>query len=447
MKTFGIVSNAPEVLQQIQEVAAAVFNPKTTTYKTYCYENTSEIPSIIQDGNASSIEGWIFSGETPLEHARPYMSKGTPAVSCILNGLEIFRYLLQCLSLSKSHELRISIDLPEIGAKDWRIAVQEAGVPDDQIYLSSYDSMHVEQSIAAVIAKHEALWQAGKIDRVLTSSTNIHQAMNRLHIPVIQMHGSTFTIRNALMKLKEKRMHQRLVENEVALVRMEAANIEKVMLTSSGSLQFQLQMLHLKEKILELCRNLQGSYLAEKDSGRFEIFATRGIIERNAHKIRETIEDIRLNLKIDVLAGIGFGYVAFDAQRNAWLALSYGKQQEPYQEIVAIDINGNIQENLGTNHPLIFTAALKNPEIIKRLEAVGVGTRNYMRVSAIAQKIGRGFTSNEIAQQMGVTDRNARRIIKNLLQAQLVICVGEESLSTRGRPTKKYRMNPEFQPQ
>ena len=69
-----------------------------------------------------------------------------------------------------------------------------------------------------------------------------------------------------------------------------------------------------------------------------------------------------------------------------------------------------------------------------------------MRISAIAKKIGHGFTSSEIAQQMGVTDRNARRIIKNLLTAGLVICVGEESLSTRGRPTKKYRMNPDFQP-
>lgn len=446
MKTFGIVSNSPEVLKQIQDVAATVFNPNTTTYKTYCYENTSEIPSMIQDG-AASIEGWIFSGETPLGHAKPYISKNTPAVSCILNGLEIYRYLLRCLALSESHEIRVSIDLPEIGARDWEVAIKEAGVPCSQIYLSSYDSMHIEQAVDTVVAQHESLWQAGKIDRVLTSSTKIHQALDRLHIPVIQMHGSTFTIRNALMKLKEKRMHQRLVESEVALVRMEIANIEKVMLSSSGSLQFQMQMLRLKEKILELCQNLQGSYLSEKDSGRFEIFASRGIIERNAHKIREAIEDIRLNLKIEVIAGIGFGYVAFDAQRNAWRALSYGKQQEPYQEIVAIDINGNIQENLGTDHPLIFTAALENPEIISRLESVGVGTRNYMRISAIAKKIGHGFTSNEIAQQMGVTDRNARRIIKNLLQAQLVICVGEESLSTRGRPTKKYRMNPEFQPQ
>lgn len=186
--------------------------------------------------------------------------------------------------------------------------------------------------------------------------------------------------------------------------------------------------------------------MVEKENGRFEVFATRGIIERNAHKIRNAIEDIRLSLTIDVMAGIGFGYVAFDAQRNAWRALSYGKQQEPRQAMVAIDMNNNIKENMGTEHPLTFTSSLENPDILKRLESVGVGTRNYMRIWAIAQKLGHGFTSNELAQQMGVTDRNARRIIKNLLAAELVICVGEEALTTRGRPTKKYSMNPKFQP-
>ena len=445
MKTFGIVSNSPDVLKQIQEVAASVFNPKTTIYKTYCYQDTREIPGIIQDGCAE-IEGWIFSGETPYAHAEPYLPKNMPAVSCILNGLEIFRYLLQSLALSKVHVLRISIDLPEIASPDWITAMQESGVPFDQVHLHYSDAMHIDQNLHSVVNFHNTLWQAGKIERVLTSSTKVRQTLERLHIPVIQMHGSTFTIRNALLKLKERRMHQHLIESEVALTRIETVNMEKLLLASSGPLQFQMQLLHLKEKILELCQNLHGSYLAEKDNGRFEIFASRGIIERNAGKIRKAIEDIRLNLNIEVSAGIGFGYTAFDAQRNAWRALSYGRQQDPRQDVIAIDINGNIQENLGTEHPLTFTASLENPEILSRLESVGVGTRNYMRISAIAKKIGHGFTSSEIAQQMGVTDRNARRIIKNLLTAGLVICVGEESLSTRDRPTKKYRMNPEFQP-
>ena len=445
MKIFGIVSNSPDVLKQIQEVAASVFNTKTTIYKTYCYQDTREIPNIIQNGQ-EEIEGWIFSGETPYAHAKPYLPKDMPAVSCILNGLEIFRYLLQSLALSKVNALRVSIDLPEIASKDWLTAMKEAQVSCEQIHLTYYDSMHIDQNIHAVVKFHASLWQAGKIERVLTSSTKVHQALERLHIPVIQMHGSTFTIRNALLKLKERRMHQHLIENEVALTRIETINMEKLLLASSGPLQFQMQMLHLKEKILELCQKLHGSYLAEKDNGRFEIFASRGVIERNADKIRETIEDIRLNLNIETSAGIGFGYTAFDAQRNAWRALSYGRQQDPCQDVVAIDINGNIQENLGTEHSLTFTSSLDDPEILRRLESVGVGTRNYMRISAIAKKIGHGFTSSEIAQQMGVTDRNARRIIKNLLTAGLVICVGAESLSPRARPPKKYRMNPDFQP-
>lgn len=445
MKIFGIMSNSREVLKQIEEVAKTVFNPKTTTYRAYCYENTSEIPNIIQS-EMNVVDGWIFSGETPLEHAKPYIRKDRPAVSCKLNGLEIYRYLLQCLSKSEHHELRVSIDLPLIGVKSWNTVIEEAGISVDKVHLVSYDSMHIDENVSNVVSEHKALWERGYIERVLTSSTKIREELERLSIPVIQMHGSNFTIHNALLKLKERQMQLRLVESEVALMRIETIDIETLMLASTGSLQFQMLMLRLKEKILELCQELQGSYMVEKENGCFEVFATRGIIEQNAHKVRNSIEDIRLNLNIEVMAGIGFGYVAFDAQRNAWRALSYGKQQVPRQDMVAIDMKDTIKENMGTDHPLIFTSSLENPEILKRLESVGVGTRNYMRIWAIAQKLGHGFTSNELAQQMGVTDRNARRIIKNLLEANLVICVGEEALTTRGRPTKKYSMNPRFQP-
>ena len=127
MKIFGIVSNSPDVLKQIQDVAASVFNTKTTIYKTYCYQDTREIPNIIQNGQ-EEIEGWIFSGETPYAHAKPYLPKDMPAVSCILNGLEIFRYLLQSLALSKVNALRISIDLPEIASEDWLTVMKEAQV-------------------------------------------------------------------------------------------------------------------------------------------------------------------------------------------------------------------------------------------------------------------------------------------------------------------------------
>lgn len=443
MKTIGIVSNSPEALQHIRAVADSVFKPHSTHYETYCYKNTSEIKDIILN-HVANTTGWVFSGETPYYHAQPFLPQDTASVYCILNGLEFFRYLLQCLYHSPTHELRVSVDLPKRSIGDWQTALNEAHIPHDQIYICYYDSSKVDQKIHTIVTQHQQLWQQSAIDCVLTSSTKVHDLLKAQDIPVVQMHGSTFTIRNALVTLHERIMRHRLQQNQVALIRIEPTDIDRLFSAGLGSLRIQTDDLRIKEKILTLCQQFHGSYLVQKDTGRYDIFASRGIIEDNFPQIQALLDDIRLSLNMELSAGIGFGYTTFDAQRNAFHALEYCRSQTPCQPLVSIDADGTIQENIGTEKSLTFTSASTNKELLKKLDSVGVGIKNYTRIAAIAQKLNHPFTSNEIAQHMDVTNRNAHRVLANLLKADLIRCIGEEALSSRGRPTKKYQMNPEF---
>lgn len=442
MKIFGIVSNNASVILQIRSIANEVFNPEKTRFQSFCYQETNELPDIIHKN--PQISAWIFSGETPYHHAEKYIPHNIPAVYCTLNGAEIFRYLLQSLSHSPTHELRLSIDLPQTQVADWRVALEEADISCKHIYMHYYNSYKIDEEACHTVAVHEQHWQKHEIDQVLTSSTKVRQALEKENIPVIQMHGSRFTIVNSLLKLRENRLRQKLIATEVALIRIEIIDIEKRMLAAANSLDFQMQTIHVKEKVLELCQDLYGCYPVEKDAGRWEIFGTRGIIENNTTKMVQKINEIRLKFNIEVNAGIGYGYTAFEAQRNALKAMLYGRQQKPLQLLVAIDREGNVQENLGTNNAAAFPTSITNPDILQRLEKAGVSARSYLRILTLANQLGHDFSAAEIAQQMGVTERNIRRIIKSLLANELVICVGEASLSTRGRPTKKYRMNPKF---
>lgn len=443
MKRIAIVSNSPEAIEQIRQLADTVFKPETTTYKIFCYQNVSEIKDIVLD-NQDELNGWIFSGETPHHHAKPYLQESTPATHCILNGLEFFRYLLYSLYHSPSHELRVSADLPLYSADSWERALDEAAIPHDSVYIHRYNSASIDEDWSEVAEIHRAHYTSGRVDTILTSSTKVHCALDEMGIPVTQMHGSSFTIKNALLHLHDQIARQRLQYNRVALIRLEVADIEHMMSVFPGSLRFQTTELRIREKILGLCQELPGSYLTAKDHNSYEIFASRGIIEPNSTALYQLIENIRLTLNVDMIAGIGYGLTAFDAQRNAFHALSYARQKNPIQSVVAIDYDGTIVENVGTKKALTFAAASTNPRLLERLDSAGVGIKNYQKIAAIAQSLGRAFTSSEVALQMDTTERNARRILKSLLDAELINCVGEESLATRGRPTKKYQLNPVF---
>jgi len=205
--------------------------------------------------------------------------------------------------------------------------------------------------------------------------------------------------------------------------------------------------MRIKRHILEMCQALHNSYLSQKDSGRYEIFASRSVIEENLSAILSTIEDIRLYTNTEMSVGIGYGSTTGSAQHNAIHAILYGRAQTPVQKLTIIDDTGMIQENIGTKEALTYQPSTNDPALLAKLDRAGVGIKNYAKVNAIAQRIGRPFTSAELAAQMGVTERNARRILAALLTENLIACVGEESLTRRGRPSKKYVMsNPDEPP-
>jgi response regulator of citrate/malate metabolism len=75
-------------------------------------------------------------------------------------------------------------------------------------------------------------------------------------------------------------------------------------------------------------------------------------------------------------------------------------------------------------------------ELLRGRRSASAPTR---RMRAIASRIGTNqFTASALASQMGVTDRNIRRIISGLIQAGLLTVVGEEASGESGRPAKLY---------
>ena len=439
MKRIAVVSNSPDSIEQITQISAEVFGKKTTKFVPLLYQELNDLKDFFAQ-HRSDVDGWMFSGETPYSFLASDFDATTHAVYCARTGTDIYRYFLHALYHSPRHDLHVSVDFPSTSIEHYHTALAEIDVPTDNVHLFTFTPETLDTTYQNIIRQHLTLWKSGLIDCTFTSSRKISQGLRAEGVNVIQMRSNQLEIRQAALLLHDKLMRQLMQNNQVAILRLELLDSESFLSIPDGSFRLQITNLKIKEHILYLCQKMTGCYLVEKDNGRYEIFASRYTIETHFVQIKDALKNIHLALNVDMVGGIGYGETASHAQNNAVRAIAYGRMQNPAQALVAIDSNGVITENPGAEEIFSFSTASDDPELLRRLDAVGIGIRNYHKIAAIANDMNRPFTSADIAQQIHTTDRNARRILARLLEAKLIVCVGEEALSSRGRPTKKYSL-------
>lgn len=436
--TIGVISNAPKTIEKIIDIAKAKFSNETTTFTPIVYHHIDEIPQLFLQ-HKEKIDAWIFSGSNPYNIAEPYMDANDIAVYCPVTGIEIYKYFLETIYRHPDRRLRVSIDVSEFNMKNYQFAIEELHIPKDEIYCYQYP---VKFDADAIVEHHLQLWRADKVDTIFTTTHAVYLQLKALNVPVERVEHSSISIRGAIKILAEMLNGSSLKKSQVALVMIEVFDVEKTFTTMNNSYKFQMLNLKIKEQLLNLCQHLNGCYLAAQDNGRYEIFASRGIIEDNIAIIQRTLEEIDLHLHTEMIAGIGFGSTAFSAQSNAYRAVVYGKNHKSVKQVILIDSDGTITECAGNaGREIRYDVFTDDGELLEKLASANVGIKTYKRLVATVNHLNwDSFTSAQLALQLNVTERNIRRILAGLTSSGLITCIGEESLSTRGRPTRKYTL-------
>lgn len=439
MITIAIVSNSETAIQRLRTITKEIFG-QHAIIKNFQYASLAELTEICQN-NRHTISGWIFSGTTPYSCAKTVLGNEKNNLVCPLTNMETIRYLLISICQSPDHELRVSMDVPETVRQSYEELFQETGLSEKEIKLFSYDPCHIDDCYKELADTHEKLWRSGKVNTILTSSTKVHQRLCTNGIPVTQVFSSNVSIREAVLRLKEQLMYISIKKRQVALLRFEPSDLDRLYTDSLDFFTLQKQDLKLKRHILRLCQEIHGCYFVAKDIMRYEIFASRGLIEENYDKIHAAVYELNINHRLNIRLGIGFADTAFDAQNHAFQALAYGRHQSQPSHVVVIDANGKIIVNPAGDKKLEISGASNNQELLSRLTKAGISIINYTKIQYIAAQRGQhGFTAHELSVQSGMTSRNASRLISKLLKASLLACIGEESLSGRGRPAKRYQL-------
>ncbi|SEJ75274.1 hypothetical protein SAMN05660742_11614 [Propionispira arboris] len=435
MQKIGVVSSSMKMIERIINVAKSMKVAMAVEWVSFPYTDIAEVSEILI-ANKNKVGGWIFSGPNPYTAAKPYLGKDDNAVFCGITGNEIFKCILEMACEKKSTKLKISMDCPTSDIFTNKESVNELKVAKEMVVFYEYNIPFVLDDI---VKMHLSCWKSGEFDGIVTTLHAVELELKKNKVPVRRLMASTTSIRQAVRVLMEKLNGLYFKNSQVGLEIIEIKNFEKIIERAGDSYKLQMLELKIRERLLKLCQGING-YLSEKGNGRYEIFSSRGLLEQHVQVLQDMIDEVRIALATDIVAGIGFGATVFTAQLNAYRAVNQGKSIGS-QGIVMIDDDGQIIEAAGQENELGYLVFSADKELLQQLTVANVGIKTYQKIVAIVKKMNwENFTSAMLAGQLEVTDRNVRRIMKDLLKVGLVECIGEEALASRGRPTKKYQL-------
>ncbi|RNB83138.1 hypothetical protein EDM59_19055 [Brevibacillus nitrificans] len=432
MYRIGVVGPPPSV-ERILAVANEFEHG--IEFVPFVYEDAKSVSSIVSE-HSREFNGWFFSGPIPYTIAKNALSPEANIVYCPPTGSNLYRCFIQ-MSVDRNEIVkRVSVDMIESEGIYLQESLGELDIPDEDKHLMTYDENYDAQKITQF---HLDLWRAGKTQGAFTTLFSVERALQKEGIPVYRVLMTKMEIRQAMKIVIEKAKSSYFKDTQIGVEIIELEQMDKI--AERAKTRFHLQHLELKIRqiLLLLCEKLDGSLLAN-GNGRYQIFSTRGAIQREIDILRNTVQQLSLEADVPVAVGVGFGETAFSAENNARKAIQHAKER-PEFGIVIVQDDGVIVESVGESDQLSYSYRSNDKDLLEKLNKANVSVKTYHKIEALVQRMGwTTFTTTDIAMYLSMTMRNAQRIMGSLCEYDLAELKGEEQQAMRGRPKKMYRL-------
>ncbi|WP_217636915.1 hypothetical protein [Dendrosporobacter quercicolus] len=432
MSKIGIVGPATSV----ERILSIIEKSKYTNMEfiPFPYNEIYETADIVKN-NYAKVKGWLFSGPAPLMMAKKALGSNDNLSYCPGIGAGIYRSFMQIAYHQKKLVNRISIDMVD-GADDVHESLLELGIPNSDMIIKLYDHT---VSLDELAQFHLQLIKAGKTDAAITSLDSVYTVLKKENILVYRNTPTTMEIRQAIKIIVEKVTASYFKNTQVGLAILQVENFDEMIEKIKTPYGLQYLELDIKKLLLKFCEDLDG-YLVEKGRGRYEIYSSRGSIEKKFTPLKNVINQLSLETDCAISVGIGFAETVFTAELNAHKAVQHAKKRQ--NGIVIIEDGGQLIENAGDQDELTYSYYSNDKELLSRLNQANISIKTFKKIEAVIRRMDwDSFTSAQIAAKLDVTDRNIRRIFNSLCEIGLLECIGETDSNMRGRPSKIYKLN------
>lgn len=299
-------------------------------------------------------------------------------------------------------------------------------------YFDRLDLAQILELENAVVEKCRELWSARKIDLVICRLSSIIPALNELGIPNQYVYPGKKALIQALDSLRSiielEQLHDSLPA--VITIRLSSPAQDDDMDYNSAVLQ---------QALLRFNKENLTDFMLQRTAKGFDIFTN----VRTVGKLTQGYERCRLQeylkqaLSFDVSIGYGLGNDILEARRHADVA---------YRESV-LHAGSFLTDEYGRNigpmgrEDLLTIREKVTPDLQQTAKAAKLSTLTIQKLWAIVDLLGTDeVTTQDIASRMGVTVRNANRILNNLAESGKAKVLYQHTNGTKGRPSKIYKL-------
>jgi Predicted transcriptional regulator len=395
-----------------------------------------EMEDVSQDllggiGNGASII--IFSDPLCFHFARDVLRMNKPMLCISYSGDSLYRTLINCLKSRGDEKPRFSIDMID------KYTVEEVlnviGIHDSTVIAKHYEEGLTYNRLTEF---HKDLYVRGSTDLPITTSRFVYNGLVESGIMACRIIPTDVSIRevleaaDALASYMDKR-----AQICVGLLRINNWGADA---QEHSEYERKKTGLKLAGIFTNFCKSINACMKFSSDNEYF-FYTTREDVERvtGNYRYMPLLQDISEELSMSISMGLGYGYTAYEAEKNCRAALNFSDGQGGgcYLLTENREVIGPFEAGraVGFYSKDMHTKAAE----LARKSKISVATLNRIFDIIISSRKDT-ITANEVSEKLDITLRSARRIICGLEESGIARPEAEES-DGRGRPRQVYKIN------
>lgn len=244
------------------------------------------------------------------------------------------------------------------------------------------------------LKRHLDLYYKGKVNYIFTAFGYVYNLLKKIGLPVYRIQASSIDIKEGFKYFLNEIRCSKADERSLLIHKINVENESD-----------------LSSFISDYAKQIEGFLI--KDNSTYMIISNKGYYDdelclSRARKLIDYVnkKDIVQNIKI----GLGTGSTVYKAIKNSEFAL---KNCTNDSHIVLY--NGKVQKNFNKNTTII--KYLSDDDITYISNKTGLSSSHIRDIDIAIKSLNRNkFTSNELANILGLTNRSANRIAKTLVE-------------------------------
>lgn len=433
MGVIGVI----DTVEKIKKIAQEFDNQIDVSY--FVYSNRDEVIDILNQYQ-NGLDVLLFSGSFPYFFAKNKNAITKPAVYVPRIATSIYETLWLIRDQNLDYT-RASIDVLE--EKAVYEVLDSLNISRENFYINSNSNIYNGNELFPFVEQlypfHYNLWEAGKINVVITSNSMVSRKLKSSGVPVFRLYPTNPSIRGSINRAIYIADVERIKSTQIA--------IQIVRIKDDAQRNaFEYEFLKLKNRfetiLIEYTQENFGSFFPFGNN-EYLIFTTRGALNRKSIEGKfSKIIDLEKGLNISFASGIGYGNTVYKAETNARIALAHA-MKETNSCCFIVDEDGGISGPIGNKDDidLSYNLIVTDEKIQKIAKDINISPTYVAKIESIIKQTGKDIIdSEELSNFLGISLRSSRRIINQFLDGGYAKVVGKGRQSPTGRPRRIIRI-------